>query len=133
MQPACTPRLLLARWGGAARRSAGRSAGGATGDDHGDTRRNDSAPHIHTERRPGAPHQPPGGRGPVTATAVGAPGHRPAYDWITPTEAATRLGIPVREVYRLIDRGEVPGYRLAEEIRLLAHEVDELARRRPPR
>jgi excisionase family DNA binding protein len=69
----------------------------------------------------------------VTATAVGAPGHHPAYDWITPTEAATRLRIPVREVYRLIDRGEVPGYRLAEEIRLLAHEVDELARRRPPR
>ena len=65
----------------------------------------------------------------MTVTAVGSPGRRPSYDWMSPTDAAARLGVRVREVYRLIDRGELPGYRMADEVRLLAHEVDEHRRR----
>ena len=67
----------------------------------------------------------------MTVTALSSPGQRPSYDWILPTHAAARLGVGVREVYRMIDTGNLPGYRIAHEIRLLAHEVDEFRRRRP--
>jgi excisionase family DNA binding protein len=51
----------------------------------------------------------------------------PSYDWLTPSEAALRLGVPVRAVYRLINEGVLAGYRIAGEVRLLAHEVDAAA------
>ena len=54
------------------------------------------------------------------------------YDWITPAQAATRLGTAVRDVYRLVDRGRLPAYRIGGEIRLLAHEVDDYGRGTPP-
>lgn len=54
------------------------------------------------------------------------------YDWITPAQAATRLGTAVRDLYRLVDRGQLPAYRISGEIRLLAHEVDDYARGTPP-
>lgn len=60
--------------------------------------------------------------------ALGAPGRRPAYDWLTPAAAALRLGVEVRDVYRLIDTGGLPGYRIGDTVRLLAHEVEEFGR-----
>ncbi|HEX6420180.1 MAG TPA: helix-turn-helix domain-containing protein [Acidimicrobiales bacterium] len=62
----------------------------------------------------------------MTLTAEGGR-RRPAHDWISPAQAAVRLGIGVRDVYRLVDRGDLPGYRIAGEIRLLGHEVDRYA------
>lgn len=61
----------------------------------------------------------------MSVTAVGDAGRRPSYDWLSPAQAAARLGVPVRTVYRLIDQGRLSGYRIAGEVRLLAHEVDE--------
>jgi excisionase family DNA binding protein len=52
------------------------------------------------------------------------PPRPPGYDWLSPTEAAERLGVPLRGVYRLIDRGVLVGYRIDGQVRLLAHEVD---------
>jgi excisionase family DNA binding protein len=49
------------------------------------------------------------------------------YDWITPAQAAARLGTAVRDVYRLVDRGRLPAYRIGGEIRLRDHEVDDYA------
>ena len=63
--------------------------------------------------------------------ALGVPGRRPAYDWLSPTAAASRLGVQVRDVYRLIDTGGLPGYRIGGSVRLLAHEVDEFGRQSP--
>jgi excisionase family DNA binding protein len=54
------------------------------------------------------------------------------YDWITPAQAATRLGTAIRDVYRMVDGGRLPAYRIGGEIRLLAHEVEDYARRTPP-
>jgi excisionase family DNA binding protein len=68
----------------------------------------------------------------VIVTALGAPGRRP-YEWISPTQAAARLGVPVREIYRLINTGRLPGYRISNEIKLLAHEVAEFGHRPPAR
>jgi excisionase family DNA binding protein len=65
----------------------------------------------------------------VTLTAVGAPGQRPSYEWISPTQAAARLDMPIRRIYQLIDTGRLPGYRIGNEIKLLAHEVDEFRHR----
>jgi len=65
----------------------------------------------------------------MALSAEGGRGGRPAYDWISPAQAAARLGIGVRGVYRLVDGGHLPGYRIAGEIRLLGHEVDDYARR----
>jgi excisionase family DNA binding protein len=47
------------------------------------------------------------------------------YRWLSPGQAADRLGLSVRDVYRLIDKGELPGYRIAGTLRLLAPEVEE--------
>jgi excisionase family DNA binding protein len=55
------------------------------------------------------------------------PARPPGYDWLSPTQAAERLGITLRAVYRLIDRGVLVGYRIDGQIRLLAHEVDAVA------
>ncbi|MGH9263067.1 MAG: helix-turn-helix domain-containing protein [Acidimicrobiales bacterium] len=51
-------------------------------------------------------------------------------DWLKPIEAARRLGLPTRELYRLIDRGEVPAYKFGRTVRLLAADVEEYLRRR---
>jgi excisionase family DNA binding protein len=48
----------------------------------------------------------------------------PNYRWISSVRAAERLGVSIRDLYRLIDRANLPAYRIAGEIRLLAHEVD---------
>jgi excisionase family DNA binding protein len=67
----------------------------------------------------------------MTAT-LGTAGRRPSYDWISPAQAAVRLQVTVRDVYRLIDTGVLPAYRIGHEVRLLAHEVEEVRRRGVP-
>jgi excisionase family DNA binding protein len=67
----------------------------------------------------------------MTRTACDSGGPRGPYRWISPVQAAGRLDVSERDVYRLIDAGTLPAYRIDGQIRLLAHEVDELAHRRP--
>ena len=48
----------------------------------------------------------------------------PNYRWISSVRAAEWLGVSIRDLYRLIDRRDLPAYRIAGEIRLFAHEVE---------
>ncbi len=52
------------------------------------------------------------------------------FEWLKPVEAARRLGVSTRELYRLIDEGQVPAYKFGRAIRLLGTDVDEYRRRR---
>ena len=45
--------------------------------------------------------------------------------WMSTGEAARRLGVTVRTLYRLIDEGELPAYKFGRVIRLQEHEVDD--------
>ena len=45
-------------------------------------------------------------------------------DWLSTQDAARRLGITPRTLYRFIDLGELPAYRLGRVIRLKAEDVD---------
>ncbi len=49
--------------------------------------------------------------------------------WLKPIDVARLLGVRTRDVYRLIDEGELPAYRFGRIIRLLAADVDEYRRR----
>src|SRR5436305_9638498 len=44
--------------------------------------------------------------------------------WMSTGEAARRLGVTVRTLYRLIDEGELPAYKFGRVIRLQENEVD---------
>ncbi|MCX7619410.1 MAG: helix-turn-helix domain-containing protein [Acidimicrobiales bacterium] len=46
-------------------------------------------------------------------------------EWLSTAEAASRLGITPRTLYRFIDEGKLPAYRFGRVIRLKANEVDE--------
>ncbi len=46
-------------------------------------------------------------------------------DWLSTADAAKRLGITPRTLYRMIDEGQLPAYRFGRVIRLKAFEVDE--------
>jgi excisionase family DNA binding protein len=61
----------------------------------------------------------------VTHTALGAP-DPDDYRWIGPEAAADLLGISMRDLYRLVDRGELPAYRIDGQIRLRRSEVETL-------
>ncbi len=50
-------------------------------------------------------------------------------EWLKPIEVARLLGIPTRELYRLIDEGALPAYKFGRTIRLLASDVEEYRRR----
>lgn len=45
--------------------------------------------------------------------------------WLSTTEAAKRLGVTPRTLYRLINAGSLPGYRIGRVIRLKTVDVDE--------
>jgi excisionase family DNA binding protein len=47
-----------------------------------------------------------------------------ATEWLSTQEAARRLGITPRTLYRFIDHGDLPAYRFGRVIRLRAHEVE---------
>lgn len=44
--------------------------------------------------------------------------------WLSTAEAAKRLGITPRTLYRFIDQGDIPAYRFGRVIRLKGDEVD---------
>ena len=50
--------------------------------------------------------------------------------WLKPIDAARRLAIPTKELYRLIDEGVLPAYKFGRVIRLLAADVEEYRNRR---
>jgi excisionase family DNA binding protein len=45
-------------------------------------------------------------------------------DWLSTAEAARRLGVTPRTLYRFIDEGQLPAYRFGRVIRLKEGEVD---------
>jgi len=45
--------------------------------------------------------------------------------WLSTQDAAKRLGITPRTLYRFIDQGELPAYRLGRVIRLKQDDVDQ--------
>lgn len=45
-------------------------------------------------------------------------------EWLSSSEAAALLDMPVRELYRLIDAGEPPAYRFGRMIRLKVEDVE---------
>lgn len=49
---------------------------------------------------------------------------RDEITWLSTREAARRLGITTRTLYRLIDSGQVPAYKFGRVIRLQEAEVD---------
>jgi excisionase family DNA binding protein len=50
---------------------------------------------------------------------------QPAVEWLSTAEAASRLGITARTLYRFIDEGQLPAYRFGRVIRLRVAEVDD--------
>ena len=46
-------------------------------------------------------------------------------EWLSTKEAARRLGITPRTLYRLIDEGQLPAYKFGRVIRLQEAEVDQ--------
>ncbi len=49
--------------------------------------------------------------------------------WLSTGDAAQRLGITTRTLYRFIDEGQLPAYRFGRVIRLQRSEVDDFIRR----
>lgn len=45
--------------------------------------------------------------------------------WLSTRDAATRVGVTLRTLYRFIDEGLVPAYKFGRVIRLKAVDVDE--------
>ncbi len=52
--------------------------------------------------------------------------------WINTREAAARLAVPARELYRLIDTGVLRAYNGGRDLRLRADEIDAFGGPRPP-
>lgn len=53
-------------------------------------------------------------------------------EWLKPIDVARLLGVPTREVYRLIDEGALVAYKFGRAIRLRTSDVDAYRRRRSP-
>jgi excisionase family DNA binding protein len=53
-----------------------------------------------------------------------APAGDAPIEWLSTGEAANRLGITARTLYRFIDQGELPGYRFGRVIRVKASDVE---------
>ena len=53
----------------------------------------------------------------------------PEIEWLSTAEAAGRLGITPRTLYRFLDEGQLPGYRFGRVIRLQATDVDDFIER----
>jgi len=50
-------------------------------------------------------------------------------DWLSSREAARRLGLTPRTLYRLIDIGDLPAYRFGRVIRLKGYDLDAFVER----
>lgn len=46
-----------------------------------------------------------------------------SFSWLTTRQAAAQLSVPVRQLYRLIDAGDLDAYRVEGEIKLRAGDV----------
>jgi excisionase family DNA binding protein len=44
--------------------------------------------------------------------------------WLSTGDAAARLGVSLRTLYKFIDEGSIPAYKFGRVIRLQEHEVD---------
>ena len=61
----------------------------------------------------------------------------PVYDvdvadeivWMSTQEAARRLGVTTRTLYRFVDEGELPAYRMGRVFRLQRRDVDDFIER----
>jgi excisionase family DNA binding protein len=60
----------------------------------------------------------------VTRTALGAPDPDPDYRWLSPEAAADLLAVSVHDLYKLVDRGELPAYRIDGEVRLRRSDIE---------
>jgi excisionase family DNA binding protein len=49
--------------------------------------------------------------------------------WMSTQEAARRLGITTRTLYRFVDEGELPAYKMGRVFRLKRSDVDEFIER----
>ncbi len=56
---------------------------------------------------------------------------RRTSEWLTVTEACQRLSLARRALYRLIDAGELPAYRVGHWIRLRLSDVEAYERAHP--
>jgi excisionase family DNA binding protein len=45
-------------------------------------------------------------------------------EWLSTQEASRRLGITTRTLYRFVDQGDLPAYRMGRVIRLKASDID---------
>ena len=61
---------------------------------------------------------------PVAPSSADHEGVPPQAVWLSTQDAAKRLGVTSRTLYRFIDQGELPAYRLGRVIRLKLDEVD---------
>jgi excisionase family DNA binding protein len=50
-------------------------------------------------------------------------------EWIGTPEACARLGVTLRTLYRFIDEGQLPAYKMGRVIRLQAGDIDEFISR----
>lgn len=57
------------------------------------------------------------------------PGSGRSIRWLSTREACERLGVTLRTLYRFIDEGQLPAYKMGRVIRLQATEVDEFIER----
>ncbi len=46
-------------------------------------------------------------------------------DWLSTKDAASRLGVTLRSLYKFIDEGELAAYRIGRVIRLKKDDIDE--------
>jgi len=79
---------------------------------------------VGTEAAGGRPDDGDPGSGGFDGTArtgVDSGGHP---DWMSTDEAAHRLGVATKTVYRLIDRGELRAFRIGRVIRLKSGDVE---------
>ena len=56
---------------------------------------------------------------------------RPDAQWLTVTAACRRLGVPRRALFRLIDAGVLPAYKIGHWIRLKVADVEAYEREHP--
>jgi excisionase family DNA binding protein len=59
-----------------------------------------------------------------TDTPAGAASKPGQAEWLSTKEAARRLGITARTLYRFIDEGDLPAYRFGRVIRLKPADID---------
>lgn len=59
-----------------------------------------------------------------SASAQAGPTSRADIVWLSTGDAAKRLGVTTRTLYRFIDEGQLPAYRFGRVIRLKQDEVD---------